>query len=55
MNNEVKLQKINETLEKLYNILPKTTVDGSKNCAIAITLLERTRNKLELEVKQDEK
>lgn len=55
MNNKTKLQKINETLEQLYNTLSKTTVIGAKDCAIAITLLERTRNKLELKVKQNEK
>ena len=53
MNNEIKLQKTNETLEELYNKLPKTTIVGAKDCAIAITLLERIKNKLELEVKQD--
>lgn len=53
MNNETKLQKINETLEGLYKVLPNLTTNGAKDCAIAITLLERTRNKLELEVKQD--
>lgn len=48
MKNEIKLQKINETLEKLYNTLPKTTMIGIKDCAIAITLLERIKNKLEV-------
>lgn len=54
MKNKIKLQKINETLEQLYNTLPKTTIIGAKDCSIAITLLERIKNKLEFEVKQNE-
>ena len=49
MNNKTKLQKINETLEQLYNRLPTSTGEGAKERAIAITLLERIKAKLEVE------
>lgn len=55
MENKIKLEQINKTLDKLYNNLPNYTISGFKDCAITITLLERIKNKLEIEVKQDEK
>ena len=46
MKQEIKLQKIEEALEVLYNKLPAVSTDSMKACSITITLLERLKEKL---------
>ena len=49
MERETKLEKINKTLEQLYNDLSKRTMSGIKEITISIVLLERLKSKLESE------
>lgn len=46
MENKIKLQKINEKLEELYNDLHKTTWSGTKELVTSIATLENLKKEI---------